>query len=72
MSTGSSEKLRRPLLLDVNLLLALAWPNHQFHAEAQGAVGRSRHAGPALPFDTRLAVLARSREHVEVLGNCPP
>ena len=23
----------RPLLLDVNALLALAWPNHQFHAE---------------------------------------
>ena len=22
----------RPLLLDVNALLALAWPNHQFHA----------------------------------------
>jgi toxin-antitoxin system PIN domain toxin len=22
----------RPLLLDVNVLLALAWPNHQFHA----------------------------------------
>ena len=21
----------RPLLLDVNALLALAWPNHQFH-----------------------------------------
>jgi toxin-antitoxin system PIN domain toxin len=26
---ASSEK--RPLLLDVNALLALAWPNHQFH-----------------------------------------
>jgi uncharacterized protein len=26
---ASSEK--RPLLLDVNVLLALAWPNHQFH-----------------------------------------
>src|SRR4051812_15337198 len=23
----------RPLLLDVNALLALAWPNHQFHTE---------------------------------------
>lgn len=22
----------RPLLLDVNVLLAIAWPNHQFHA----------------------------------------
>jgi toxin-antitoxin system PIN domain toxin len=27
---ASSEN--RPLLLDVNALLALAWPNHQFHA----------------------------------------
>ena len=27
---ASSES--RPLLLDVNALLALAWPNHQFHA----------------------------------------
>src|SRR5262245_11618369 len=26
---ASSES--RPLLLDVNALLALAWPNHQFH-----------------------------------------
>ena len=24
----------KPLLLDVNVLLALAWPNHQFHAAA--------------------------------------
>ena len=24
----------KPLLLDVNVLLALAWPNHQFHATA--------------------------------------
>src|SRR5436305_11396322 len=29
MKTASSED--RPLLLDVNALLALAWPNHQFH-----------------------------------------
>jgi toxin-antitoxin system PIN domain toxin len=25
----------RPLLLDVNALLALAWPNHQFHAAVE-------------------------------------
>jgi uncharacterized protein len=30
MKKGSSELL----LLDVNVLLALAWPNHQFHAAA--------------------------------------
>ena len=29
MTKASSEA--RPLLLDVNALLALAWPNHQFH-----------------------------------------
>jgi toxin-antitoxin system PIN domain toxin len=29
MKKASSE--RRPLLLDVNVLLALGWPNHQFH-----------------------------------------
>ena len=26
------------LLLDVNVLLAIAWPNHQFHASAIAAV----------------------------------
>jgi len=30
MTKASSE----PLLLDVNVLLAIAWPNHQFHAAA--------------------------------------
>ena len=29
-------------LLDANVLLALAWPNHQFHAAATRAMGRSR------------------------------
>ncbi|HTP32653.1 MAG TPA: TA system VapC family ribonuclease toxin [Candidatus Acidoferrales bacterium] len=29
-------------LLDVNVLLALAWPNHQFHAAAIRAMERSR------------------------------
>lgn len=27
-----------PLLLDVNVLLALAWPNHQFHLAARAAL----------------------------------
>lgn len=31
MKKGTS----RPLLLDVNVLLALAWPNHQFHSAAR-------------------------------------
>lgn len=30
------------LLLDVNVLLALAWPNHQFHAAATGRLESSR------------------------------
>jgi uncharacterized protein len=35
---ASSEK--RPLLLDVNALLALAWPNHQFHRAITGRLER--------------------------------
>ncbi len=39
---ASSE--RRPLLLDVNALMALAWPNHQFH---RAVVARlERHPPP--------------------------
>ena len=30
-STGMASSDRRPRLLDVNALVALAWPNHQFH-----------------------------------------
>ncbi len=32
----------RVLLLDVNVLLALAWPNHQFHAAARKRLEGSR------------------------------
>lgn len=35
---ASSE--RRPLLLDVNALLALAWPNHQFHTAIRSRLER--------------------------------
>ena len=35
---ASSES--RPLLLDVNALLALAWRNHQFHAAVAGRLDR--------------------------------
>ena len=31
-----------PLLLDLNVLLALAWPNHQFHAAATHRLEASR------------------------------
>ena len=34
--------LSRLLLLDVNVLLALAWPNHQFHRAAVARLERSR------------------------------
>jgi hypothetical protein len=37
MKKGSSEKL----LLDVNVLLALAWPNHQFHRTVLRRLERS-------------------------------
>jgi len=36
MASSSS----RPLLLDVNALLALAWPNHQFHRSVVGRLER--------------------------------
>ncbi|WP_321475348.1 TA system VapC family ribonuclease toxin [uncultured Paludibaculum sp.] len=36
MKTASSELL----LLDVNVLLAIAWPNHQFHSAAIAALSR--------------------------------
>ena len=32
------------LLLDVNVLLAIAWPNHQFHAAATAALSHNRWA----------------------------
>ncbi|HEY4052663.1 MAG TPA: hypothetical protein VGL74_02910, partial [Terriglobales bacterium] len=31
------------LLLDVNVLLAIAWPNHQFHAAAVAALASRSH-----------------------------
>jgi toxin-antitoxin system PIN domain toxin len=38
MKKGSSSVL----LLDVNVLLALAWPNHQFHRAATGRLAQSK------------------------------
>ena len=32
------------LLLDLNFLLALAWPNHQFHAAAVGRLQKSKES----------------------------
>ncbi|QOY88315.1 TA system VapC family ribonuclease toxin [Paludibaculum fermentans] len=46
MKTASSQLL----LLDVNVLLAIAWPNHQFHSAAIAALSRrNRWATCALP-----------------------
>lgn len=39
MKTASSDLL----LLDVNVLLAIAWPNHQFHAAANAALSSGNH-----------------------------
>ena len=41
MKKATSERL---LLLDLNVLLALAWPNHQFHTAATERL--TRHEGP--------------------------
>jgi len=43
----ASSKIR-PLLLDVNALMALAWPNHQFHAAILERLGKE----PAPPWAT--------------------
>ncbi len=37
--------MSRPYLLDVNVLIALAWPSHVHHAEAQAWFGRRRKVG---------------------------
>ena len=35
----------RPYLLDINVLLALTWPSHVFHPQAQEWFARNRAAG---------------------------
>jgi hypothetical protein len=35
----------RPYLLDTNVLIALAWPSHVHHAQAQGWFAKKRRAG---------------------------
>ena len=61
MKTGSSNLL----LLDVNVLLALAWPNHQFHAAALRALysRRGRWATCAL---TQLGFIRLSSNPVAI------
>ena len=45
---ASSEDSERPLLLDTNALVALAWPNHQFH----GLVVTRLERQPVAPWAT--------------------
>jgi uncharacterized protein len=59
------------LLLDVNVLLALAWPNHQFHAAAVRAIEtkRSRWATCAL---TQLGFIRLSSNPAVIPGAKSP
>lgn len=59
------------LLLDVNVLLALAWPNHQFHADARRRLAgtRERWATCAL---TQLGFIRISSNPSVVGGSISP
>jgi toxin-antitoxin system PIN domain toxin len=50
----------KPALLDVNVLLALAWPNHQHHAAAHGWFQREAKGGWATCALTQLAFIRLS------------
>jgi toxin-antitoxin system PIN domain toxin len=50
----------KPALLDVNVLLALAWPNHQHHAEAHSWFAREAKHGWATIALTQLAFVRLS------------
>ena len=45
---ASPEGPSEPLLLDTNALLALAWPNHQYHREVFARLERQ----PVMPWVT--------------------
>ena len=45
---ASSKAHSRPLLLDTNALLAVAWPNHQYHGQVVARLERQ----PAVPWAT--------------------
>ena len=55
---ASSEN--RPLLLDVNALMALGWPNHQFHRAVVGRLERRPTAGWATCVLTQLGFVRLS------------
>ncbi len=67
------------LLLDVNVLLALAWPNHQFHAAAIAALSsRARWATCALTqlgfirLSSNPAAIATAKSPIAYLPGFPP
>ena len=63
------------LLLDLNVLLAVAWPNHQFHASANSALSRkNRWATCALTqlgfirLSSNPAAIPTAKAHVKPLS----
>jgi hypothetical protein len=50
----------KPALLDTNVLLALAWPNHQHHADAHKWFGTQARHGWATCAVTQLAFIRLS------------
>jgi len=50
----------KPALLDVNVLLALAWPNHQYHALAHAWFGTDARFGWATCAFTELGFIRLS------------
>lgn len=59
-------------LLDVNLLLALAWPNHQHHAAAHGWFARESRYGWATCAFTQLGFIRLSSNPAYTSGAVPP
>ncbi len=52
--------MKRVSLLDVNVLLALAWPNHQHHAEVSSWFAKHARAGWATCAFTQLGFIRLS------------
>jgi toxin-antitoxin system PIN domain toxin len=52
--------VKRVALLDINVLLALSWPNHQHHAEAHAWFGKHARAGWATCAFTQLGFIRLS------------
>jgi toxin-antitoxin system PIN domain toxin len=61
-----------PALLDVNVLLALAWPNHQHHRVAHGWFRRSANRGWATCALTQLAFIRLSSNPAYTSSAVPP